>query len=122
MTKFLRNHLGFLLMLLPFFVYLWLPHFKGLNSDLVIPALMTEDYRFVRDWYYWGQDRLGSFPVLVALPFNWLGLCGLYATAISQVLLLAGTCALLQRYFAHPLLKASPRFFYCLFTLSTSRC
>ncbi|MCF8255825.1 MAG: hypothetical protein K9J84_14705, partial [Bacteroidia bacterium] len=41
---------------------------KFFNSDQAIHVLMTCDFNWTEDAYYWGQNRLGSFLPLLASP------------------------------------------------------
>lgn len=61
------------------------------NSDMAIQTLMSVSFNFKRDFYYWGQDRLGSFlPLLTYLFFKISHVHPLYLISfIHYTLLLA---------------------------------
>ncbi len=60
------------------------------NSDHAIHVLMIEKFNWSADWYYWGQDRLGSWIPLFGQLFNkvfqfnaiWSASLALYFTLI----------------------------------------
>lgn len=97
--------IGLALGLVFFLPYFWWPNFSGLNSDHAVPILMAEDFQFDRDWYYWGQNRLGSFFSLLAYLLTKLGLSLYSAAAISQLLILSASYLMLQALLDRPLFK-----------------
>lgn len=60
------------------------------NSDHAVHVLMVEKFDWTADWYYWGQDRLGSWIPLFGQFFNkifqfnaiWSASLALYFTLI----------------------------------------
>lgn len=62
------------------------PLYPLLDADQAIHVLMVADLKLPDDWYYWGQDRLGSFMPLLARPFFLLGLEAVWAYTVAQLL------------------------------------
>ncbi|QNR25592.1 hypothetical protein [Croceimicrobium hydrocarbonivorans] len=87
---------GILFFALFFFHYsLW--YFEELNSDHAIHILMAERFDWAKDWYYWGQNRLGSFiPMMGSLLIS-LGVDSFTALGLVQVLILTATSFMLFR-------------------------
>lgn len=81
------------------FTYYGLVYFNGYNSDLAIPVLMAEDFQLPRDFYFRGQDRLGSLIPLLASILTFFGVNALWATAIIPYVLLLACFVLLQGFF-----------------------
>lgn len=94
--RLLKHGLILLLPLIPFFIWFWLPNLAGYNSDHAIHALMAEDFQWPIDFYYWGQNRLGSFIPMFASPFYYLVHSGIYAVAIAQLILVISVYAAFQ--------------------------
>ena len=97
--RLLLHGLILLLPLIPFFIWFWLPNLAGYNSDNAIHALMAEDFQWPIDFYYWGQNRLGSFLPMLASPFYYLVSSGIYAVAIAQLILVVSVYASFQSLF-----------------------
>jgi hypothetical protein len=58
-------------LIIAFSVFYYLPcFFPFLNSDHAIHALMTYDFQLPRDYYYMGQNRLGSLLPMVSFLLN----------------------------------------------------
>lgn len=75
-------------------------NYKGFNSDHAIHAMMSRDFHFSEDLYYWNQNRLGSFiPMLGALLVS-LGFSAVLASVAVQYILLAAIL-----FFLYDLLK-----------------
>lgn len=70
---FIISSLLFLFISYQFYIRFSLWHFKGLNSDHAIHILMAESFDYTKDWYYWGQNRLGSFIPMLGAIFIYLG-------------------------------------------------
>jgi hypothetical protein len=89
MKKVLRliYSLLFALILYQFFLRFSLWNFKELNSDHAIHILMGESFDWGKDWYYWGQNRLGSFIPLIGSLFIGLGLNSFTALGVTQSIL-----------------------------------
>ncbi len=93
--------IGLMIFSLFFFNFsLW--HFPELNSDHALHILMAEDFHFGKDWYYWGQNRLGSFLPFIAHLLTYLGLSAFNAVGIAQLLLLAGSLTALRVLIKNP--------------------
>ncbi len=85
--------IGFLF-LLSFFFYSSL-RYPALNSDNAVSVLMIYYFKLPHDFYFWGQDRLGSLiPMLGQVPFRLFNLSALASeTVIHYLILLAGFLA-----------------------------
>lgn len=70
-------------------------HFNGFNSDQALHALMAEDFSFSEDWYYWNQNRLGSFIPLLGSIFTAIGFSPLGSMVVVQYLILSAIFTLL---------------------------
>ena len=93
------------------------------NSDNAVHVLMTNNFRFPEDLYYWGQQRLGSIIPLTALVFKYLGMSSIWAASIAEYLLLTFSFILfsltiknLSLRFALSLAWFFPLKFYLVFT------
>ncbi|HEX5001410.1 MAG TPA: hypothetical protein VFW78_02860 [Bacteroidia bacterium] len=62
--------------------------YPALNSDNAITVLMTYSFNLPHDWYFWGQDRMGSLIPLMGHPLVLMGLSPLLAESIAHYLLL----------------------------------
>lgn len=87
----------FVLLYFLFLKYLSLWTSPWLNSDHAIHVLMAESFDWSKDWYFWGQNRLGSFIPFLGSFFIALGIPSLSALGIVQSLLLLSSCYLFQR-------------------------
>lgn len=58
---------------------------------------MTESFNFSKDWYYWGQNRLGSFLPLVGHLIYLLGFSAFNAAGIAQLIIIAAIAFFLWR-------------------------
>jgi hypothetical protein len=62
------------------------------DSDVAVHILQAADFNFRTDWYYWGQNRLGSFvPLLGFLIHKILPLGPAWSVSIANYLVLLGT-------------------------------
>ncbi|MBK9046610.1 MAG: hypothetical protein IPL74_07875 [Bacteroidetes bacterium] len=43
--------------------------YPALNSDQAIIILMGHSFQLPHDWYFWGQDRMGSLIPMLSYPF-----------------------------------------------------
>lgn len=43
--------------------------YPALNSDHAITILMGHSFNLPHDWYFWGQDRMGSLIPMLSYPF-----------------------------------------------------
>lgn len=60
------------------------------NSDHAIHVLMTKDFQLPRDFYYWGQNRLGSLiPMISFLLGKLINIHPLFLCSIVQYLFLS---------------------------------
>jgi hypothetical protein len=85
------SSLFFLFIAYQFFIRFSLWHFKGLNSDHAIHILMAESFDWSKDWYYWGQNRIGSFiPMLGALIICLRGGDSFNALGLAQISIIIG--------------------------------
>lgn len=66
---------------------------------------MVEYWDWKVDWYYWGQDRLGSLLPLVAWPFYRLGLGSFEALGLAQLTILSFSLVLAFQMFKHNLAR-----------------
>jgi hypothetical protein len=70
--------------------------YPQLNSDMAIHILMTKDFELPRDYYYWGQNRLGSLLPMIGhwiysvVKINPVYICSIvhYAFLVVPVLLI----------------------------------
>lgn len=69
------------------------------NSDHAIHVLMMEDFQIPKDWYYWGQNRLGSFLPFVGSLLVHLGFSSLVAAGLVQALMLSAIAFLVYRLY-----------------------
>lgn len=86
---------SFLHYYLPLFVIIWgsfyffsYGGYPLLNSDDAVTVLMAHDYSLPSDFYYWGQDRLGTLIPLISQIGIYFGLSALWAVSISTYLIL----------------------------------
>ncbi len=64
-------------------------YYYFLNPDHAVHILMTANFRFPHDLYFWGQDRLGSFiPLLGHLILKATGMTAVWAVSVSNYLVL----------------------------------
>jgi len=63
--------------------------YPALNSDNAITVLMTHSFNLPHDWYFWGQDRMGSLIPLLGHPLVLAGFSPLLAESITHYMLLA---------------------------------
>ena len=64
-------------------------YYYFLNPDHAIHILMTANFRFPHDLYFWGQDRLGSFiPLLGSLILKITGMNAVRSVSIANYLML----------------------------------
>ncbi len=64
-------------------------YYPILNSDHAVSILMLHDLHLPSDFYFWGQDRIGSFiPVLGQLLYKGLHLSALASESITHYLIL----------------------------------
>ena len=74
---------AFFLLIVLSFVYYAPCNFCDYNSDHAIHVLMSYQFELPRDYYYWGQNRLGSFFPMIShvfcqiLPFHPLIVCSI---------------------------------------------
>lgn len=68
------------------------PYTHAVNSDSAIHVIMIDHFDWGRDFYYWAQNRVGSFVPLVAQPITLLGVSPLKVAFIVKYLLLIGIC------------------------------
>ena len=111
LSKKIINYLPFYIIgIISFFVFS--PYFsKTTNSDNAVHVLMTESLHFPEDFYYWGQDRLGSLiPMLAHSFFIILPIKSITAISIVQYLIIGVTFYLLQKTVSNWLSK----FILCL--------
>ena len=87
------------LYILNFSLWFW-PEF---NSDHAIHILMAEDFDYARDWYYWGQNRLGSFLPFLASLLVHLGLDAFNAYGIAQLMVIAACLWFLFKLIEEPI-------------------
>jgi hypothetical protein len=69
MSQRISSYIYYLLLVLiiAFSAYYYLPCFYSFfNSDMAIHVLMSKDFQLPRDYYYWGQNRLGSLLPMVS--------------------------------------------------------
>ncbi len=64
---------------------------------------MIEDFDFMHDWYYWGQNRLGSFLPFVGVLFYSLGFSAFNAAGIAQLLIILTSSFLLWKLIQEPI-------------------
>lgn len=77
-----------------------------LNSDQAIHVLMAYDLQLPEDFYFWGQDRLGSLlPILAHGLLKLLPLRPVVALSIAQYAILAAGFWMLARFFKQPLIS-----------------
>ncbi|MCX6292636.1 MAG: hypothetical protein NT126_12890 [Bacteroidetes bacterium] len=91
MRSFLFTAAVVIIILLSFFLYSQ-SHSPILNSDGAISVLMTYDFQWSSDLYFWGQDRGGSLiPMLALLFYKVLHFSPLAAVStVNYLLLIAG--------------------------------
>lgn len=78
----------------------------SLNSDQAIHVLMAEDLQLPADFYYWGQDRLGSLePILAHGLLTLLPLRPVVAISIVQYAILIAGFWMFARFFKQPLIS-----------------
>jgi hypothetical protein len=76
------------------------------NSDHAVHVLMAKDFTFPRDYFYWGQNRLGSLLPMLAhwlhfvIPMHYLYVC-----SIVQYIFLTTGFVILAKFIKSPLLK-----------------
>jgi hypothetical protein len=77
-----------------------LKNFYSFNSDQSIQIIMARYFTGAAvDFYYWGQNRMGSFvPILLILPVKVLGLHPLASAVAVSTILYLGFIYLLTRY------------------------
>jgi hypothetical protein len=76
------------------------------NSDHAIHVLMSEDFQLPRDYFYWGQNRLGSLlPLIAFLLSKFIGLHLLYICSIVQYLFLGAGYLVLSKFIVQRPLK-----------------
>lgn len=113
MKQKLKNYLAkegwyhFLLLLVVFCSILayaprFAPHF---SSDNAIHVIMTRHFDSLNDFYYWGQDRLGSILPLFSSIFYWSGLKAIDATGLILYACLISTFFYLASFFKSTLNK-----------------
>ncbi|MCW3103489.1 MAG: hypothetical protein JWO09_1929 [Bacteroidetes bacterium] len=78
------------------------------NSDNAIHVLMAKDFQLPRDYYYWGQRRLGSLlPMLASLMGKLIPLHYLYICSIVQYAFLLTGFAFLASLLKSRVLKVA---------------
>ena len=78
------------------------------NSDHAIHVLMSKEFRLPRDFFYWGQNRLGSFLPMVAFSLHKLiQIHYLYLCSLIQYLFLLTGFLILSKELKSLLLKLS---------------
>jgi|GEM_PF-3365257 len=90
-----------------FFYYApcYIPYF---DSDHGIHVLMSKDFEFARDYYYWGQNRLGSLlPLLSHLLHKVIPIHYLYVCSIVQYIFLLTGFIILSKPLKSILLKVA---------------
>ena len=81
------------------------PYIHVVNSDSAIHVIMIDHFDWQRDFYYWAQNRVGSFVPAVAQPIKLLGISPLKAAFIVRYLLLIGTCLILCKLVRIPIYR-----------------
>ncbi|BAU42080.1 hypothetical protein O77CONTIG1_01898 [Leptolyngbya sp. O-77] len=77
-----------------------------LNSDQAIHVLMAYDLQLPEDFYFWGQDRLGSLlPILAHGLLKLLPIRPVVALSIAQYAILAAGFWMLARFFKQPFIS-----------------
>jgi len=61
---------------------------------------MTESFDYSKDWYYWGQNRLGSFLPWLGNLFYGLGLSSFNAAGTAQLIAVGVTLFLIWKLFS----------------------
>ena len=92
--NFFYSFIIILLCLSSFFLYSSL-FYPLLNSDNAVTILMVHYFKLPGDFYFWGQDRLGSLiPLISQIPNKLLGLSPILSESIVHYgILLAGFLA-----------------------------
>lgn len=85
---------------------------RFMDSDQAVHILMTQNFTFQNDLYYWGQNRLGSIIPLIANLFLKTGMTSIWAVSISQYLLLIITFYFISTLFKSKILKLSFAFLF----------
>lgn len=76
------------------------------NSDHAIHVLMSKDFQMPRDYFYWGQNRLGSLlPLLAYLLGVIVNIHELYLCSIVQCLFLGVGYFILAKFISNRALK-----------------
>jgi hypothetical protein len=81
------------------------PYSSFFNADGAVQVIMAHRFSFEHDFYFWGQNRLGSLLPLLTSPMVWAGLKPLYATILMNYLFLIGSGLTASKFVSSPLLK-----------------
>lgn len=103
------------------FIYFAPCFYFDYNSDHSIQTLMSISFNFKRDFFYWGQNRLGSFLPMITYPlYKLTNVHPIYLISIVHYLLLCASCYLLSKFTTNYFIKLS---IYCvvLFPVSDYR-
>ncbi|GAB4377244.1 MAG: hypothetical protein Kow0075_05470 [Salibacteraceae bacterium] len=81
------------------FTYYGLPFYKGINSDIAIHVYMTQSFSLPADFYYWGQDRLGSFiPAIAHMVHTLTGIKPYWCVSLVEYAVIVAGIALWWRF------------------------
>lgn len=109
-NKYLKfiTQLPFLAIIITSFIYFSPTNYFDFNSDHAIQSLMSTSFNFKRDFFYWGQNRLGSFLPMITYPIYKLTHAHpLYIISIVHYLLLLISCLLLSKFTSNYFIKLS---------------
>jgi hypothetical protein len=88
--------------------------FQDYNSDQAIQSLMSVSFEFKRDFFYWGQNRLGSFlPMVTYLFFKLSNFHPLYLISVIDYALLLSSGAFISTFIQNKWIKIAV--FVCIF-------
>lgn len=104
----IASKIPFLFIIVLSFVYFAPCFYFDYNSDHSIQILMSISFNFKRDFFYWGQNRLGSFLPMITYPiFKLTHAHPLYLISIVHYILLVFSCYLLSKFTSNYFIKLS---------------
>lgn len=70
------------------FFFLSTAFYPDVHSDMAVNVLIADSFSLPNDWYWWGQDRLGSFIPFISQPLIKSGLNPLWAVSVCNYLVI----------------------------------
>lgn len=78
--------------------FLGSPYSSFFNADGAVQVIMAQDFSLDDDFYYWGQNRLGSLLPILASLFIWTGIKPIYLCVLINYILLTSAGIIAMKF------------------------